>query len=61
MSISIRLPEDIESRLDALAKQSGRTKTWYIREAKFTALKTFSLRMDCHANAVLGWRCVMVE
>ncbi len=33
MSISIRLPEDIESRLDALAKQTGRTKTWYIREA----------------------------
>lgn len=33
MSISIRLPEDIESRLDALAKKSGRTKTWYIREA----------------------------
>lgn len=33
MSISIRLPEDIETRLDALAKRTGRTKTWYIREA----------------------------
>lgn len=33
MSISIRLPEDIESRLDALAKRTGRSKTYYMREA----------------------------
>lgn len=33
MSISIRLPEDVESRLDALAKRTGRSKTYYIREA----------------------------
>ena len=29
----IRLPEDIESRLDFLAKATGRTKTFYAREA----------------------------
>lgn len=33
MSISIRLPEDIESRLDALAKRTGRSKTYYMRQA----------------------------
>ena len=33
MSISIRLPEDVESRLDALAKLTGRTKSFYMRQA----------------------------
>ena len=31
--IGVRLPEEIESRLDALAKATGRTKTYYVREA----------------------------
>ncbi|MGC2618484.1 MAG: DUF6290 family protein [Acidobacteriaceae bacterium] len=31
--LAIRLPEDIEKRLDRLAERSGRTKTWYAREA----------------------------
>lgn len=31
--LAIRLPEDIEKRLDALAKATGRTKTFYAREA----------------------------
>ncbi len=31
--ISMRLTPDIEARLDALAKRTGRTKTYYIREA----------------------------
>ena len=29
----IRLPEEIEQRLEALAKRTGRTKTYYAREA----------------------------
>jgi RHH-type rel operon transcriptional repressor/antitoxin RelB len=32
MSTSIRLSPDIEERLDALAKKTGRTKAFYIRE-----------------------------
>jgi RHH-type transcriptional regulator, rel operon repressor / antitoxin RelB len=31
--LAIRLPPEIEKRLTALAKKSGRTKTFYAREA----------------------------
>ncbi len=31
--LAIRLPADIEKRLKALAKSTGRTKTFYAREA----------------------------
>ena len=31
--LALRLPEDIESRLDKLAKTTGRTKSFYAREA----------------------------
>ena len=31
--LAIRLPEKIEKRLDRLAKRTGRTKTYYVREA----------------------------
>lgn len=32
MPTSIRLPEEIEKRLDTLAQKTGRTKAYYIRE-----------------------------
>lgn len=31
--LAIRLPSDIEERLESLAKATGRTKTYYAREA----------------------------
>jgi RHH-type rel operon transcriptional repressor/antitoxin RelB len=31
--LAIRLPEEIEKRLDALARRTGRTKTFYARAA----------------------------
>jgi len=31
--LAIRLPEDIELRLNNLAKKTGRSKTFYVREA----------------------------
>jgi len=31
--LAIRLPEEIEARLSALATKTGRTKTFYAREA----------------------------
>lgn len=37
--LAIRLPADIEKRLTRLAKRSGRTKTYYAREAILTHLE----------------------
>ena len=31
--LALRLPEDLEARLDALARKTGRTKSYYAREA----------------------------
>jgi len=31
--LAIRLPKDVEDRLETLAKRTGRTKTFYAREA----------------------------
>jgi RHH-type transcriptional regulator, rel operon repressor / antitoxin RelB len=31
--LAIRLPPEIETRLDALAKKTGRSKSYYVREA----------------------------
>lgn len=31
--LALRLPEDIEKRLDKLAKRTGRSKSYYAREA----------------------------
>ena len=31
--LALRLPPEIEARLDALAKRTGRTKSFYAREA----------------------------
>lgn len=37
--LAIRLSDDIEARLEFLAKQTGRTKTFYAREAILTHLE----------------------
>jgi len=31
--LTIRLPESVESRLDSLARKTGRTKSFYAKEA----------------------------
>ena len=33
MPVSIRLPDDLDRRLEFLARQTGRTKTFYIMKA----------------------------
>ena len=38
--LAIRLPEEIEKRLEALAKKTGRTKTFYARQAILSYLET---------------------
>ena len=37
--LAIRLPQEIEQRLTALARKTGRTKTFYAREAILTHLE----------------------
>ena len=31
--VAVRLPQEIENRLDTLAQKTGRTKSFYIRQA----------------------------
>ncbi len=31
--VAVRLPQEIQERLDSLAKRTGRTKSFYIRQA----------------------------
>jgi RHH-type rel operon transcriptional repressor/antitoxin RelB len=33
MTYSIRLPQEVEHRLDALSQQTGRSKSFYVKEA----------------------------
>ncbi len=33
LMLAIRLPQSIEKRLEELARRTGRTKTYYVREA----------------------------
>ncbi len=50
--LAIRLPQSIEKRLDKLAKRTGRTKTFYAREAILRHLEDLE---DAHAaERVLG-------
>jgi RHH-type rel operon transcriptional repressor/antitoxin RelB len=37
--LAVRLPEEIEKRLEMLAKKTGRTKTYYVREAVINQLE----------------------
>ena len=43
--LAIRLPDDIEQRLAELARKTGRTKTFYAREAILTHLEDLE---DCY-------------
>lgn len=33
MSLTVRLPDEIKSRLNSLAEQTGRSKSFYVRKA----------------------------
>jgi len=53
MPLSIRLPEDIEVRLERLAAQTGRSKTYYVTRAVCEHLD--SLEDICLAERELAW------
>ncbi len=51
--LAIRLQPDIEKRLDRLAKKTGRTKTFYAREAiikRLEDLEDYYLASDAAKN-----------
>lgn len=48
--LAIRLSDDIESRLDSLAKQTGRTKMFYVREAILAHLEDYYLSVETVAR-----------
>jgi len=37
--IAVRMPAEVEARLDNLSKRTGRTKTYYVREAVLAHLE----------------------
>ena len=43
--LSIRLTKDIDKRLTLLAKQTGRTKTYYVRESILAHLEDIYLAL----------------
>lgn len=43
MSFSIRLPEALDARLTALAKTTGRAKSYYVREALEATIEDMEL------------------
>lgn len=57
MATSLRLPKDIENRLDALAQATGRTKTFYLRtliEQNFDDLEAYYTAHDVLARVRAG-------
>ena len=55
--LAIRLPEEIEKRLDALAKETGRTKSYYARQAileQLDDLEDYYLAEKRYADLVAG-------
>lgn len=59
--LAIRLSDEIESRLDLLAKQTGRTKTFYAREAILTHLEDledYYLSAETAARVRSGYEAV---
>lgn len=64
MAISIRLPEDLEQRLARLASKTGRTKSFYIKEAiaeQIADLEDFYLAEQRMRNYDAGNNATLAE
>ena len=62
--LAIRLPKDIEDRLTDLAKRTGRTKTYYAREAileHLDDLEDLYLSMDRLEKPAKRWSLEELE
>lgn len=52
--LALRLPESIERRLDALAKATGRSKSYYARQAIVEHIDEIELRARAEAERASG-------
>lgn len=52
--LALRLPEAIEQRLDALAKATGRSKSYYARQAIVEHIDEIEQRARAEARAASG-------
>ena len=55
--LALRLDEKLSSRLDALARKTGRTKTWYARKA----IETYLDDMEDAALAAAAYEEYLLE
>ncbi|MCY3940904.1 MAG: anti-toxin [Gammaproteobacteria bacterium] len=62
--LAVRLPEDIEKRIAELAYRTGRTKTYYVKEAimgKIDELEDKYLALDRLENPEKRWSLEEME
>ena len=62
--LAVRLPEDIEKRIAELACRTGRTKTYYVKEAimgKIDELEDKYLALDRLENPAKRWSLEEME
>jgi RHH-type rel operon transcriptional repressor/antitoxin RelB len=62
--LAIRLPSEIEKRLETLAKKTGRTKAYYVREAvidHLEALEDIYLSLDRLEKPAKRWSLEELE
>lgn len=59
--LALRLPPDIETRLEALAKRTGRTKSFYAREAILSHLTALEERAELERRALKSDREGLAE
>ncbi len=62
--LALRLPPDIEKRLDELSKKTGRTKTYHVREAineYINDLEDYYLAIDRLRSPGRRWTMEEVE
>ncbi len=59
--LALRLPPEIEMRLDALAKRTGRTKSFYAREAILQHLGELEARAEMERQALQSDRVALAE
>jgi RHH-type rel operon transcriptional repressor/antitoxin RelB len=59
--LALRLPPDIEERLDALAKKTGRSKSYYAREAILRQIEDIEDYYLAQRRLARGGRRVTLE